>query len=110
MSTLRKSINSEMRSAGFVVGIPYYVFTKQIGGYTYLVVEGAKIKGYAEIRYTFYKATYETRNNGKPSRIKVYRKNESAVNILRYLHSFMTLFEESSAKVKDRGRYRETNL
>lgn len=30
MSVQTKSVNTEMQQLGFIVGIPYYVFTKQI--------------------------------------------------------------------------------
>lgn len=38
MTVQTKNVNTEMQLLGFIVGIPYYVFTKQIGRYTLLVV------------------------------------------------------------------------
>ncbi|ELY0461706.1 hypothetical protein SLM20_000955 [Listeria innocua] len=92
MTVQTKSVNTEIQQLGFVVGIPYYVFTKQIGRYTLLVVEGAKVKGYAEIRYTFYKATYEPRNGGRPSRVKIYLKDKSVIAVIRSIQRFTSHF------------------
>ncbi|EAC6224667.1 hypothetical protein EIN99_01565 [Listeria monocytogenes] len=92
MTVQTKSVNIEMQQLGFIVGIPYYVFTKQISRYTLLVVEGTKVKGYAEIRYSFYKATYDPRHRGKPSRVKIYLKDESVVAAIRSIQRFTSHF------------------
>ncbi|EAC4704706.1 hypothetical protein ACSDVA_001268 [Listeria monocytogenes] len=92
MTVQTKSVNTEMQQLGFIVGIPYYVFTKQISRYTLLVVEGTKVKGYAEIRYSFYKATYDPRHRGKPSRVKIYLKDESVVAAIRSIQRFISHF------------------
>ncbi|EEO6567420.1 hypothetical protein G6H68_002765 [Listeria monocytogenes] len=92
MTLQTKSVNTEMQQLGFIVGIPYYVFTKQIGRYTLLVVEGTKVKGYAEIRYSFYKATYDPRHGGKPSRVKIYLKDESVIAVIRSIQRFTSHF------------------
>ncbi|EAD1105779.1 hypothetical protein MSW20_000306 [Listeria monocytogenes] len=92
MTVQTKSVNTEMQQLGFIVGIPYYVFTKQISRYTLLVVEGTKVKGYSEIRYSFYKATYDPRHRGKPSRVKIYLKDESVVAAIRSIQRFISHF------------------
>ncbi|EAE9314715.1 hypothetical protein BVM15_13970 [Listeria monocytogenes] len=92
MTVQTKSVNTEMQQLGFIVGIPYYVFTKQIGRYSLLVVEGTKVKGYAEIRFSFYKATYDPRHGGKPSRVKIYLKDESVTAVIRSIQRFTSHF------------------
>ncbi|EAD0695903.1 hypothetical protein BCA24_00475 [Listeria monocytogenes] len=92
MTVQTKSVNTEMQQLGFIVGIPYYVFTKQISRYTLLVVEGTKVKGYSEIRYSFYKVTYDPRHRGKPSRVKIYLKDESVVAAIRSIQRFISHF------------------
>lgn len=71
-----QSINTQMRKLGFLVGIPYLVFTLDIGKRTMLVVEGSrvqkrktptgkKISPVMGISYTFYKINYDERYNQK---------------------------------------------
>ncbi|EAH3957057.1 hypothetical protein D6P11_14560 [Listeria monocytogenes] len=98
MTLQTKSVNTEMQQLGFAVGIPYYVFMKQIGRYTLLVVEGTKVKGYAEIRYSFYKATYDPRHGGKPSRVKIYLKDESVVAAIRSIQRFTSHFNNQKKR------------
>ncbi|WP_260479839.1 hypothetical protein [Listeria cossartiae] len=98
MTVQTKSVNTEMQQLGFTIGVSYYVFIKQIGRYTLLVVEGAKVKGYAEIRYSFYKATYDPRHGGRPSRVKIYQKDESFLTVIHSIHRFVQRINKLESK------------
>ena len=51
-----------------------------------LVVEGERIKGFAEYRYTFYKTRYLP--DGRMTSLKVYVENQSIKRVLHRVASF----------------------
>ncbi|EPD3870772.1 TPA_asm: hypothetical protein GF125_01740 [Listeria monocytogenes] len=85
---MRMSVNSEMKRLGFIVGLGYQVFTKELSRSTMLVVEGSEIEGYSEYRYTFYKVYYE-KHKRYAKYSKVFMQNESAFNIIKKVESYL---------------------
>lgn len=81
---MKNGVNEVLRELGFVVGIPYYVFYKDMTRYTTLLIEGQKVKGFGEIRYTLYRATYEKRFHGKMTRVYVYLDQKSVTELIAY--------------------------
>lgn len=47
-----RGINQLLQEKGFLVGIPYYAFMKEISPYTVFVIEGENVKDYTELGYT----------------------------------------------------------
>ncbi len=47
------AVDKRFKSLGFNVGIPSLVFVSSLSRDCMLVVEGERIKGFAEYRYTF---------------------------------------------------------
>lgn len=88
-----QSINTQMKKLGFLVGIPYLVFTLDIGKRTMLVVEGSrfqkrrtrtgkKISPVMGISYCFYKITYDVRYNQKIKKVVLYCEYVSSAEVL----------------------------
>ncbi|MBC2369718.1 hypothetical protein HBP99_13810 [Listeria booriae] len=107
MSTFR-TINKEFASLGFLVGVPYFVFVKQTGKYTMLIVEGEHLKprrrlgddrGASEYLYTFYKARYD-REDGIPTNIKVYSERESVVVVLNKVRGHLEFLRDNGIQMK----------
>ncbi|WP_099221853.1 hypothetical protein [Listeria costaricensis] len=91
-----KSLDQFFKEAGFNVGISRLVYTRDIGKQTMLIVEGRRVKGASDLRFTFYKASYEPRFHGKMSRVKVYCVDKPARQVLQrvYRHlQYMKLLE-----------------
>ncbi|CAM4029087.1 hypothetical protein HB911_12070 [Listeria booriae] len=95
-----QTVNRAFQALGFNVGIPYYVFTKDIGKYTMLVVEGERLRGYrtasgklvrgsSELKYTFYKARYQKHMNQKQTRYDVYCRQASIQEVLSRVDGFL---------------------
>ncbi|EUJ33136.1 hypothetical protein MFLO_04315 [Listeria floridensis FSL S10-1187] len=102
-----KSVNSEMESIGFLVGIPYTLFVREIGRKTMLVVEGEPVhavrggfhKTSGSYLYTFYKARYE-RKDGRMAGLKVYMKNRSFVEVFYRVKKYLEFLEHEKVKVR----------
>ncbi|WP_258319507.1 hypothetical protein [Listeria monocytogenes] len=88
MAFKKISMSSEMKRLGFLVGIDYLVYTKELSRSTMLVVEGSKVKGHAEYMYTFYKVFYEGKQQ-YAKYLKVYITNQSAVNIIKKVENYL---------------------
>lgn len=58
-----------------------------------LVVEGARVKGFAEYRYTFYKTKYLS--DGRMTSLKVYMENQSIKRVLQRVTSFLLFLERT---------------
>ncbi|MCY7879449.1 hypothetical protein MOB05_20400, partial [Bacillus spizizenii] len=74
------AVDKRFRSLGFNVGIPSLVFVRSLSRDCMLVVEGERIKGFAEYRYTFYKTRYLP--DGRMTSLKVYMENQSIKRVL----------------------------
>lgn len=57
-----------------------------------LVVEGERVKGFAEYRYTFYKTRYLP--DGRMTSLKVYMENQSIKRVLHRVASFYLSWKE----------------
>ncbi|HHP8973496.1 TPA: hypothetical protein ACSJUE_002289 [Listeria monocytogenes] len=86
---MRISVNSEFERLGFLTGINYLVYTKELSRSTMLVVEGAQVKGNSEYLYTFYKCYYEKQKQ-YAKYIKVYMANESALNVIKKVENYLS--------------------
>ncbi|ODB62255.1 hypothetical protein, partial [Bacillus velezensis] len=64
------AVDDQFRSLGFNVGIPLLVFVRSLSRDCMLVVEGERVKGFSEYRYTFYKTRYLP--DGRMTSVKVY--------------------------------------
>ncbi|MBC2193667.1 hypothetical protein [Listeria booriae] len=100
-----QTVNKAFRTLGFNIGIPYYVFTKDIGKYTMLVVEGERLRGYrtangtlvrgsSELKYTFYKARYQKHMNQKQTRYHVYCRQVSIQEVLTRVENYLVRQKE----------------
>ncbi|MEC0490205.1 hypothetical protein [Bacillus licheniformis] len=83
-----------MKSMGFLIVKPYQLFTYDLSRYTALVVEGTRVNGFAEYRYTFYKTRYLP--DGRMTSLKVYMENESIRRVLPRVASFLSFLEKPS--------------
>lgn len=95
----RISVNSEMKRLGFIVGINYLIFTKELSRSTMLVVEGSKVKGFSEYRYTFYKVYYE-KHKEYAKYTKVFMRNESAFNVIRKVEHYLLYLDKYVRKME----------
>ncbi|EHO5109424.1 hypothetical protein KLP99_001624 [Listeria monocytogenes] len=89
---MRISVSSELKRLGFLIGIDYLVYIKELSRSTMLVVEGSKLKGHAEYKYTFYKIFYENKQSFAKY-VKVYISNESALNVIRKVESYLNYLQ-----------------
>lgn len=80
-------VDKRFKSLGFNVGIPSLVFVRSLSRDCMLVVEGERVKGFAEYRYTFYKTRYLP--DGRMTSLKVYMENQSIKRVLRRVASFL---------------------
>ncbi|CBY76121.1 TPA: hypothetical protein ACJUFH_001396 [Listeria monocytogenes] len=94
---MRISVNSELKRLGFSVGLNYLAFTKELSRSTMLVVEGSKVKGFSEYRYTFYKVYYEKQKE-YAKYLKVYMRNESAFNVIRKVENYLLYLDKHRRK------------
>ncbi|MGG1574869.1 hypothetical protein [Fictibacillus sp. NRS-1165] len=85
------AIDSEFKRLGFNVGISLKVFVRSISKDCILVVEGSRLKGFSEYRYTFYKTKHLP--DGRMTSLKVYMENESIRRVLPYVASFLSFLE-----------------
>ncbi|SDN50924.1 hypothetical protein SAMN04488137_4705 [Fictibacillus solisalsi] len=85
------AIDREFKRLGFNVGISLKVFVRSISKDCILVVEGSRLKGFSEYRYTFYKTKHLP--DGRMTCLKVYMENESIRRVLPYVASFLSFLE-----------------
>ncbi|MEC2311323.1 hypothetical protein [Bacillus velezensis] len=94
------AVDNHFKRLGFNVGIPSLVFVRSLSRDCMLVVEGERIKGFAEYRYTFYKTRYLP--DGRMTSLKVYMENQSIKRVLHRVASFLS-FLESTKQIKSGG-------
>ncbi|MBN7744403.1 hypothetical protein JYA35_17620 [Bacillus velezensis] len=87
------AVDDQFRSLGFNVGIPSLVFVRSLSRDCMLVVEGARVKGFSEYRYTFYKTRYLP--DGQMTSVKVYIENQSIKRVLLRVASFLSFLEST---------------
>ncbi|QPZ41492.1 hypothetical protein I7X10_16450 [Bacillus halotolerans] len=80
-------VDDQFNRLGFIVGIPSLVFVRNLSRDCMLIVEGERVKGFAEYRYTFYKTRYLP--DGRMTSLKVYIENQSIKRVLRRVASFL---------------------
>lgn len=88
-----RGLNAQMKAMGFLIVKPYQLFTYDLSRYTALVVEGSRVKGFAEYRYTFYKTKYLP--DGRMLSLNVYIENESIRRVLPRVASFLSFLEKN---------------
>lgn len=94
------AVDDQFRSLGFNVGIPSLVFVRSLSRDCMLVVEGQRVKGFSEYRYTFYKTRYLP--DGRMTSLKVYIENQGIKRVVHRVASFL-LFLESTKQIKSGG-------
>ncbi|WEZ04601.1 hypothetical protein P5666_00525 [Bacillus subtilis] len=87
------AVDKRFKSLGFNVGIPSLVFVRSLSRDCMLVVEGERIKGFAEYRYTFYKTRYLP--DGRMTSLKVYMENQSIKRVLQRVASFLMFLKRT---------------
>ncbi|MEA1024260.1 hypothetical protein U6Z35_17755 [Bacillus subtilis] len=87
------AVDKRFKSLGFNVGIPSLVFVRSLSRDCMLVVEGERIKGFAEYRYTFYKTRYLP--DGRMTSLKVYIEKKSIKRVLYRVASFLSFLERT---------------
>lgn len=75
------------------MGIPSLVFVRSLSRDCMLVVEGERVKGFSEYRYTFYKTRYLP--DGRMTSLKVYIENQSIKRVLHRVASFLSFLERT---------------
>jgi len=85
------AVDREFQRLGFTVGISSLVFIRNISRECMLVVEGSRLEGFSEYRYTFYKTKYLP--NGRMTSLKVYMENESIRRVLPRVASFLSFLD-----------------
>ncbi|USP95510.1 hypothetical protein [Bacillus vallismortis] len=86
-------VDYELRRLGFNVGIPSLVYVRSLSRDCMLVVEGERVKGFAEYRYTFYKTRYLP--DGRMTSLKVYMENQSIKRVLHRVASFLLFLKKT---------------
>ncbi|AUZ37376.1 MULTISPECIES: hypothetical protein [Bacillus] len=86
-------IDEKFKKLGFNVGITSLVFVRSLSRDCMLVVEGERVKGFAEYRYTFYKTRYLP--DGRMTSLKVYMENQSIKRVLHRVASFLLFLEKT---------------
>ncbi|ECC0312016.1 hypothetical protein FMU83_01515 [Listeria monocytogenes] len=89
---IRISVNSEFSRLGFMEGLSYLVYTKNLTSSTMLVIEGDKRVGCSEYLYTFYKVYYEHKQQ-YAKYLKVYIENESALKVIKKVESYLNYLD-----------------
>ncbi|MDF3257417.1 hypothetical protein [Bacillus velezensis] len=87
------AVDDQFRSLGFNVGIPSLVFVRSLSRDCMLVVEGKRVKGFSEYRYTFYKTRYLP--DGRMTSVKVYIENQAIKRVLLRVASFLSFLEST---------------
>ncbi|MEC1264187.1 hypothetical protein P9C50_05630 [Bacillus subtilis] len=87
------AVDNHFKRLGFNVGIPSIVFVRSLSRDCMLVVEGERVKGFAEYRYTFYKTRYLP--DGRMTSLKVYVENQSIKRVLHRVASFLSFLERT---------------
>lgn len=87
------AVDDQFRSLGFNVGIPSLVFVRSLSRDCMLVVEGQRVKGFSEYRYTFYKTRYLP--DGRMTSVKVYIENQAIKRVLLRVASFLSFLEST---------------
>lgn len=95
------AVDREFKRLGFTVGISSLVFVRSISRECVLVVEGSRLKGFSEYRYTFYKTKYLP--DGRITSLKVYMENESIRRVLPRVASFLSFLESIKQIEKKEG-------
>lgn len=95
------AVDREFKRLGFTVGISSLVFVRSISRECVLVVEGSRLKGFSEYRYTFYKSKYLP--DGRITSLKVYMENESIRRVLPRVASFLSFLESIKQIEKKEG-------
>lgn len=88
------AVDNHFKRLGFNVGIPSLVFVRSLSRDCMLVVEGERVKGFAEYRYTFYKTRYLP--DGRMTSLKVYMENQSIKRVLHRVASFLLFLEKTN--------------
>ncbi|QCT28778.1 hypothetical protein [Bacillus velezensis] len=86
-------VDKEFKRLGFNVGIPSLVFVRSLSRDCMLVVEGERVKGFSEYRYTFYKTRYLP--DGQMTSVKVYMEKQSIKRVLLRVASFLSFLEST---------------
>ncbi|QEK96572.1 hypothetical protein EXD81_03045 [Bacillus amyloliquefaciens] len=87
------AVDDQFRRLGFNVGIPSLVFVRSLSRDCMLVVEGERIIGFSEYRYTFYKTRYLP--DGRMTSVKVYIENQAIKRVLLRVASFLTYLQST---------------
>ncbi|MBU8590815.1 hypothetical protein [Bacillus subtilis] len=87
------AVDNHFKRLGFNVGIPSLVFVRSLSRDCMLVVEGERVKGFAEYRYTFYKTRYLP--DGRMTSLKVYMENQSIKRVLHRVASLLSFLERT---------------
>ncbi|MEC3675498.1 hypothetical protein P9176_13845 [Bacillus velezensis] len=87
------AVDNHFKRLGFNVGIPSLVFVRSLSRDCMLVVEGERVKGFAEYRYTFYKTRYLP--DGRMTSLKVYVEDQSIKRVLHRVASFLSFLEST---------------
>ncbi|MEX5838746.1 hypothetical protein D070_02595 [Bacillus velezensis] len=87
------AVDDQFRRLGFNVGIPSLVFVRSLSRDCMLVVEGKRVKGFSEYRYTFYKTRYLP--DGRMTSVKVYIENQGVKRVLLRVASFLLFLERT---------------
>ncbi|MED1759587.1 hypothetical protein P4U87_11710 [Bacillus subtilis] len=87
------AVDKRFKSLGFNVGIPSLVFVRSLSRDCMLVVEGERVKGFAEYRYTFYKT--RCLPDGRMTSLKVYMENQSIKRVLHRVASLLSFLERT---------------
>ncbi|MBO1000535.1 hypothetical protein IOC57_22680 [Bacillus sp. SD075] len=95
------AVDREFQRLGFTVGISSLVFIRNISRECMLVVEGSRLEGFSEYRYTFYKTKHLP--NGRMTSLKVYMENESIRRVLPRVASFLSFLERIKQIEKKAG-------
>ncbi|MDA1478038.1 hypothetical protein [Bacillus changyiensis] len=102
------SVDNQFRRLGFTIGIPSLVFVRSLSRDCMIVVEGLRLKGFSEYRYTFYKTRYLP--DGRMTSVKVYMENESIRRVLPRVASFLSFLERSKQIEQSEGKKEEEKV
>ena len=88
-----KGLDHRLFNLGFMVGVPSKVYVRQISKEWFLVVEGERIKGYSEYRYSFYKTKFM--DDGRMTSTKIFLEKSSVRQVSNKVVNYINYLEKT---------------
>ncbi|MEH6872641.1 hypothetical protein [Bacillus safensis] len=88
-----KGLDHRLSNLGFMVGVPSLVYERQLSREWFLIVEGERIKGFSEYRYSFYKTKFM--KDGRMTSTKVFIERTSVRQMYNKVLNYINYLEKN---------------